>query len=366
MTGPHFRTAAARAAMTAGLLMLASCRGTPVEQIETEAAVPVVVEVAKVDVIRGVIEATGVVTPAPGAELTVVAPEAARVVAIPKAEGDVVKVGDLLVQFEIPTLAADLSARKSAVAQASARLEAANASLNRLKSLLSQGVAAPREVEDATRVQAEATAELEQAKSAVDAAAALAARTRVHATFPGVVAKRFHNPGDFVEAAASDPVLRVINPAQLQVVASVPVGDLSRVVIGHIAEIRQPGHEDLETMRVATKAAQVDPLTATADVRLTFAKPTSLAAGTVVQIEIVGEEHKNVVVIPSAALLEEDDEVFVMVAGADNKAHKYPVATGLSTPTLVEVTTGLKAGDRVIVRGQDGLPEGAAITIQDK
>jgi RND family efflux transporter MFP subunit len=245
-------------------------------------------------------------------------------------------------------------------------LEAANASLNRLKSLLSQGVAAPREVEDATRVQAEATADLEQARSAVDAASALAARTRVHATFPGVVAKRFHNPGDFVEPAASDPVLRVINPAQLQVVASVPVGDLSRVVIGHAAQIRQPGHEDLETMRVATKAAQVDPLTSTADVRLIFAKPTSLAAGTVVQIEIVGEEHKSALVIPAAAIAEEDGDIYVMVAGADNKAHKYPVAVGLSTPTLVEITTGLKAGDRVIVRGQDGLPEGAAITIQDK
>ena len=100
--------------------------------------------------------------------------------------------------------------------------------------------------------------------------------------------------------------------------------------------------------------------------RLTFLKPTSLAAGTVVQVEIVGEEHAKAIVIPVAALLEEDDEVFVMVAGADNKAHKYPVATGLSTPTLVEVITGLKAGDRVIVRGQVGLPEGAAITVQEK
>ena len=260
MTGSRFRTVTLRAAVTAALLVLASCRGASVEQVETEAPVPVVVETAKVDVIRAVIQATGVVTPAPGGELTVVAPEAARVVSIPKAEGDVVKAGDLLVQFEIPTLAADLAARRSAVAQASARLEAATSNLNRLKSLLSQGVAAPREVEDATRQQAEATAELEQARSAVDAAAALAARTTVHATFPGIVAKRFHNPGDFVEPAASDPVLRVINPAQLQVVASVPVADLSRIAVGHSAEIRQPGREDLELMRVATKAAQVDQL----------------------------------------------------------------------------------------------------------
>ena len=32
----------------------------------------------------------------------------------------------------------------------------------------------------------------------------------------------------------------------------------------------------------------------------------------------------------------------------------------------MEVTSGLKAGDRVIVRGQDGLPEGAAVTVESK
>jgi RND family efflux transporter MFP subunit len=366
MSRSETRSVVMHAAFTLSLLVLINCRDAPVEQVETEAAVPVVVAVARVDVIRGVISATGVVTPAPGAELTVVAPEAARIVSLPKAEGDAVKIGDLLVQFDIPTLASEVAAKRASVAQASARLEAATASFNRLSSLLSQGVAAPREVEDAKRQQAEATADLEQARSALDASIALAGRTVVRATFPGVVAKRFHNPGDFVEPAAGDPVLRVINPAQLQVVAAVPVADLSRVIVGHTAEIRQPGREDQEITRVVTKAAQVDAASASADVRLTFAKPTALAAGTVVQVQIVGEEHAQALVIPSAALVEEDDEVFVMVAGSDNKAHKYPVATGLSTPTLVEITTGLKAGDRVIVRGQDGLPEGAAISVQEK
>lgn len=366
MTGSRICSAAARTALSVSLLFLIGCRGEPVEEVETEAPVPVVVEVAKIDVLRGIIGATGIVTPAPGAELTVVAPEPARIVSVPKAEGDPVKVGDLLVQFEIPTLASDVAAKRASVAQASARLEAATANFNRLSSLMAQGVAAPREVEDAKRQQAEAAADVEQARSALDASTALAGRTAVRATFPGVVAKRFHNPGDFVEAAASDPVLRVINPAQLQIVASVPVARLSQVVVGHSAEIRQPGNETVELARVTTKAAQVDPAGASADVRLTFAKPTLLPAGTVVQVEIVAEERAKALVIPSAAIVEEDDEVFVMVAGTDNKAHKYPVATGLSTPTMVEITTGLKAGDRVIVRGQDGLPEGAAITVQEK
>ena len=55
--------------------------------------------------IRGVVHATGVVSPAPGAELVVIAPEPARIVEIPHAEGDRVQQGDVLVRFEIPNTA---------------------------------------------------------------------------------------------------------------------------------------------------------------------------------------------------------------------------------------------------------------------
>jgi RND family efflux transporter MFP subunit len=285
---------------------------------------------------------------------------------MPKAEGDAVKTGDVLVRFDIPTLGSDVAAKRAAVAQANARVEAAKANYTRLSSLMAQGVAAPRDVEDAKRQQAEAEADLDQAQSAVGAANALSGRAVVRATFNGVVAKRWHNPGDQVESAASDPVLKVINPAQLQVVASVPVAGLARVVPGHQASVRLPGQDESESAKVLTKAAQVDPATATGDVRLAFTKPTSLPAGATVEIQIVGDQHKGAIVIPSAAIVEDEGEIFVMVAGADNKAHKYPVSIGLTTQNLSEVTTGLKAGDQVIVQGQADLPEGAAITVGAK
>ena len=126
------------------------------------------------------------------------------------------------------------------------------------------------------------------------------------------------------------------------------------------------GNDDGHPARVVTKAAQVDPDSATGDVRLAFAMPTALAAGTRVEVEIVGEEHKNALVIPAAAIVTEEGDVFVMVAGPDDKAHKYPVAIGLSTRTQVEITSGLKDGDRVIIRGQAGLPEGAAVKVEGK
>jgi RND family efflux transporter MFP subunit len=355
-----------RMACVVSLVAVGGCHETSIERVETTAAIPVAVEPATVETFATRIVASGLVTAGPGAELTIIAPEATRIAELPRAEGESVKAGDLLVRFEMPNLASDVAARRAAVAQASARLEAARANFNRLSSLLAEGVAAPREVEDAKRQQAEAEADLQQARSAVDAAVSLSVRAVVRAPFSGVVSKRFHNPGDFVEAAAGDPVLKLIDPARSQVVAAVPVSDLSRVILGHAAEIREPGRDAGEQGKVLTKPAQVDPAGATGDVRIAFAKPTALAAGTRVEVEIVGEEHPNVVVIPAAAVVNEEGEVFVMVAGTDQKAHKYPVAIGLSTRTKVEITSGLKAGDRVIVRGQDGLPEGAAITVEEK
>ena len=348
------------------LAAVAACERPSVEQIATTAVVPVAVETARTDTIEASVAATGLVTPAPGAELTVIAPEAARIIELPKSEGEAVKPGDLLVRFDIPTLAADLGARQAAVAQVAARLEAARANFTRLSSLLAQGVAAPRDVEEAKRAQAEAEADVEQARSAVAAAGALAGRTIVRATFAGVVSKRYHNPGDFVEAAASDPVLRVINPSQLQVVANVAVSDLPRIAVGRAAGIFGPGRDEAEAATVLTKASQVEPGNSTAGIRLAFKKPTELAAGSTVRVEIVSERRSGVLVIPVAALVTDEGELYVMVAGEDNKAHKYPVAAGLSTRTMTEITSGIKAGDRVIVRGQNELPEGAAISVEAK
>jgi RND family efflux transporter MFP subunit len=331
----------------------------------TTAVVPVAVETAAIGSLQAVISATGTVAAAPGAEMLIVAPASARIALLPLAEGDRIKAGDLLVRFDIPTLVADVAGSRARLTQATARVDAASANVTRLKSLLAQGVAAPRDVEEAIRQQAEAEGDVEQARSAVQASQSLADRAVVRAPFTGVVARRFHNPGDLVEAAASDPVLKILDPDRLQVVAALPAAQVPRVVVGRSAMVRRAGGES-ESATVLTKAPQIDPATNTGNVRLGFIKPTTLTAGLIVQVEIVSEERARALIIPTAALVDDEGELFVMVAGSDNKAHRHPVAIGLSTTTLAEVTRGIKAGDRVIIRGQVGLPEGAAIAVESK
>jgi multidrug efflux pump subunit AcrA (membrane-fusion protein) len=111
-------------------------------------------------------------------------------------------------------LAADLATQSGELAAARARLENARKNEARLAGLLERGIASRKEVEDAQKELREAEAAVRQASGTQAAAADLAAQAVVHARFDGLVAHRSHNPGDIVEAAASDPVLRVVDPTR--------------------------------------------------------------------------------------------------------------------------------------------------------
>src|SRR5207344_683489 len=108
----------------------------------------------------------------------------------------------------------------------------------------------------------------------------VAARSVVRATFDGLVAKRLHNPGDLVDAAASDPVLRVIDPRRLEVVASVPLADAARVMEGAVARLTglAPGAPPV-ALKTLSRPMAVDPGTATVPVRLAFTGPANLPTG---------------------------------------------------------------------------------------
>jgi multidrug efflux pump subunit AcrA (membrane-fusion protein) len=148
------------------------------------------------------------------------------------------------------------------------------------------------------------------------------------------------------------------------VVASVPLSESSRIVVGARGWLKSgvTGLPDL-ALKVVSRPAQVEQGTASIPVRLAFAgSATNLAAGTPVQIDIDAEKHANAVLIPAAALVREGEETAVFVV-MDDKAQRRPVQTGLTDGTDLEIVSGVKAGEMVIVEGQNGLPDEAKVTI---
>ena len=82
-----------------------------------------------------------------------------------------------------------------------------------------------------------------------------------------------------------------------------------------------------------------------------------------VEVEILGPEHAASVLVPSAAIVRDGDATVVMTVGSDSKAHRNEVEVGVTSREATEILKGVKPGERVIVRGQNGLPDGAAVTI---
>ena len=330
------------------------------EEVESETVVPVKTEPAQVGDIRATLHVTGTVTPAPGADLVVVAPEPARIVAMPKAEGDAVASGDVLVQFEIPSATAEVGRQRAELERGEAQLANARAAQTRAHDLFERGVAARKDMEDADRDLVDAQAAIAQANAALAAAETASARAMVRAPFSGVIAKRWHNPGDLVEAAASDPVLRLIDPRRLEVTASIPIGDVQRIAIGAAARL-SGGFEG--SLRVVSRPAAVEPGTPAVPVRVALSTPAAgLPVGTPVQLDIDAEQHTGVVLVPAMAIVHEGEETAVFVA-ANGKAQRRNIMLGIEDDEHAEVRSGVKAGEMVIVDGQAGLPDGATITV---
>jgi RND family efflux transporter MFP subunit len=347
------------------LLAGVSCRREeprPDTGAENEVAVtPVAAEPAQRGRLRAVIRTTGVVTPAAGAEFIASASEPARILEIPHAEGDRVASGDVLVRFAMPAADAEASRQRAEIARAQARLENARFTQSRSRELLERGIISRREMENADNDVTEAQAEVARAEAARASAEASMARAIVRAPFAGIIAQRLHDPGDLTHAIATDPILRLVDPDRLEVTASVTAADAPRILPGAAARITSiPGAEPVRLTVAARPSAAASG--ADAIVRLGFVEPAAIAADTRVEIEIDGEERVDVILVGAGSLISRGSEMTVFVA-TNNTAERRIVTTGLRDADLVEITSGINAGELVITRGQVGLTDGAAISV---
>jgi RND family efflux transporter MFP subunit len=351
-----------RAAIVVLCGLAAACHRAQPEDLQTEAAVPVEVAEARAGTITAVISATGTVTAAAGGDVTITAPQPARIAELRWSVGDHVKRGALVVRFDSPPIRTDLATRAAELAQAQARLENARKNHARLTELLSRGIASRKEVEDAKRELREAEAAVRQGEGTQAAAADLAARATPAAPFDAVVAERWHGEGDLVDA--NEHVVRLVDPHRLEVTAAVAVADALRVVAGRSARVIVPGAEAGATLpaTVASGPGAADALTGTAAVRLKLV--SALPVNTPVQVEIDAEVRHDAIVVPMAAVVKEEEEAHVYVVGADGKAHRRTVTLGLTTPAEAQLLTGVKVGEKVVVKGQDELPDGAQVTVE--
>jgi RND family efflux transporter MFP subunit len=272
--------------------------------------------------------------------------EEGRITELEVFEGDRVQQGQLLVRLEDDLLTAELDKARANRAQALLDVE-------QLEGLVERSAASEAEVAQARTALAVADAELRILQTRL-------AYTRISAPFNGIITERLVEPGDFV--TKNTHLLTLADPASM--IAEVYVSELvlPHVAVGDPVEIRI---DALAGQRFPGTILRIHPtLSETsrqAKVEVRFAQiPAGARAGQFIRAELTTAAVPRLL-IPFRALRQDRDGQFVWVVGADSKAVKRVVESGLRIADDIEILSGLEAGEQVVTRGFLGLAEGKAI-----
>ena len=333
-----------------GTALMVGCGGAAEEEAEPEPRVPVGIATIMGDTITDAVRVVGRLAPTPGGSALLAAPAAGVVSAVPVQVGAAVSRGQLLVDLTAPDLAENARAL-------AASADAAERDARRQQELLRQGITSQRQAEQR---QADAVA----ARAQADAAAQLAARARVRSPIAGAVQRVMVHPGERVEAGA--PLLEVIDGRVLDLVASVPAGDLARLRPRQLALVTTEGSAESHTGRIEAIAPAVDSLTNAAQVVIRIPNPgRALRAGASATALVTLGRRTGAVVIPDSALVVVGDELTIFVVEGDSVAHARTVTVGARRNGRAEIASGLSAGERVVVSGAFGLADGMKVVPAD-
>jgi RND family efflux transporter MFP subunit len=339
----------------------AGCGGDAATEESAGSVVPVAAEPARLQTLRDTFSGTGTVVPAASTDWTLTASEPSRIAELTKAEGDAVAAGEVLVRLEIPSLVEELAAADSAVVEAATKVANARAEVTKLAPLHEKGMIARTMFDGAREALATAETTLRQAELRRETAREMGDRANIRARFAGIVIKRWKLEGQFVAGTATDGILRVIDPNKVQVLLQVPIARFARITPGHAAVV-QSGGGPPEAATVTSRQLPTDAAAASAEVRLDFTTATAIAIDSMVQVEMIVDERRDVVVVPSAAVRRDDAGSYVMIAGEDNLAHRRDVRPGLVVGTVTQIVSGLNAGEPVITLGLDQISDGSRIS----
>ena len=165
----------------------------------------------------------------------------------------------------------------------------------------------------------------------------------------------------------SSPILDIADLSRLKATLKIPESKIFTVKKGMPVTIRFDALPNEEFKGYVTATDQyVEPSTRTSNVEIELdnrAAGGKLRPGMFGQASITEREAKNVIAIPESSLHSSESGFYVLVAES-GKAKQRVISVGIRQDSLVEITKGLKTGDKVIIFGGKNLNNGDKITIE--
>jgi RND family efflux transporter MFP subunit len=281
--------------------------------------------------------------------------------------GAQVKAGAVLAEIETPDLDQQLLQARADLASAQANAALAQTTAKRWQSLLGGDSVSKQEVDEKVGDFTAKQAMVKAAQANVERIVAMKGFTRIVAPFDGTVTARETDVGALISAGGgTGPELFVVSDTRrLRVYVNVPQSYVPNVPSGTKATLSVPEHPGVNyTATVEASAQSVNAASGTTLMQLTVDnKAGELLPGGYASVRLDLAGRADVLSVPASALIFDARGLSVATVGADHRGVIKPVVIARDLGKVVELGSGVVAGDRVIESPPDGIVTGAEVRI---
>ena len=284
--------------------------------------------------------------------------------------GDRVEAGQLLAVIEVPELGDDIQRANASlkrcqeeVARAQAAHDEAHLVYTRLTAIdkARPNLIAQQELDTAVEKDratgsslAAASAEVDVAKADINKLQTMLKYSRITAPFPGVITKRYADPGALIQAGTSSstqtlPLVRLSQNDRLRLDIPVSVSYVSRVELGDPVQIQVASLDRAFSGKIARSTRKIETATRTMEVEVDVPNTDlKLIPGMYASV-ILRLDHRDQALAVPVEAVSRKKTCTVFVVGNDQRMEERVVRLGLETPQQVEVTSGLKENELVMI-----------------
>ncbi len=286
-------------------------------------------------------------------------------------EGSLVNEGDILFIIEQKRYLANVELRQAELDSAKANLVKTERDYKRQKSLSKQNYASKATLDTSESNYLQAKAAVAQAEANLELAKIDLDYTEIKAPFTGYIGKANITEGNYV-TSSSDNLARIVQISPIRVAFSVTDKDVLN------ARMRNDGNQNIRTELVlpngktisepllATFSSnEIDSSSATINIYTEYEnKNNLLIPGNYVDINVSDIEAQMAVLVPQAALAQDENGNYVMTVNEDNIAEQRRVVLGDPVEDYQIVLEGLKPEDKVIIQGLQKVKNGQEVKAQ--
>lgn len=268
---------------------------------------------------------------------------------------------------------ASVAAAKAQSAEAQTGLNRAERELERVKNLKASGLATQQQLDDAESEASAAKARLMAASSQVSAAqeelrqiSVKLSRTDITAPISGTVAVRNANVGDMAGGENSAAMFTIIDESVYDLNVQIPTVDIAGIKVGNRVDFTVDAYPDkVFSGKVSFINPQVNASDRAVSINISVLNTDSLLkSGYFVKARIYTGDTHNAFLVPQTALIGNDvaaKKAKVYIVQNDTAVLK-DVVTGKTGNGTVEIISGIKEGESVVVRGGFTIKNGSKVT----